>query len=244
MCCIFLRPHSFWTLHERFIHDSKFATFVSRQVQQVLLDISRAAVQQQITSDAEGPHEQRSEAPRSTSPARPWQPVPELTWVSQTVCRKFGQRLVMQIASWFLDGNQAAMHSEMRWISLYQLYIDYMQCTGEGGPLKLDGWSDPADKPMASLLDISFKQRCIWLKNFSEQLILHTSCVWVPWLPSRLDAGEAWLASRLRGPAKRDGWPVFAATPDSKPVGNNARGDNTSPRSSVVNLASDRFRTS
>ena len=174
MCCIFLRPHSFWTLHERFIHDSKFATFVSRQVQQVLLlDISRAAVQHQITSDAEGPHEQRSEAPRSTSPARPWQPVPELTWVSQTVCRKFGQRLVMQIASWFLDGNQAAMHSEMRWISLYQLYIDYMQCTGEGGPLKLDGWSDPADKPMASLLDISFKQRCIWLKNFSEQLILH-----------------------------------------------------------------------
>lgn len=116
-------------------------------------------------------------------------------------CERFGERIAMKIATWFQQACSSASSSRSQWISSYQLYCDYMLCSGEGGPIKVDQWIDPCQRPHADLLDISFKLRCRWLTHLvkelwkewqykiqvacarphSETLILHASCAWLRW---------------------------------------------------------------
>ena len=210
----FLRSHDFWGLHERFRQDTQFARWITGQVHDVLMVTSRAVVQQQIA--AEEPSD--AEVLIAHGPREPvWRPLPEVTWVPLRLCCKYGQRIVVQTAQWFLQAMQGT-GGTVRWISFYQLDSDFMLCTGEGGPLKLEGWIDPAHRPAVSLLGISFKTWCRWYTHFlkelwtewgfstshhlmrpqSEFLLLHTSCAFLPWSDHRLDCfvnsgmGQRW----------------------------------------------------
>ena len=221
-----LRPHSFWDIHQKFVQDQTFAAHINAQVRAVQLAISRAVVHNQQTAEEVGEGlEEPSAAQSDPCSQQPvWQAPPEVTWVSSELCSKYGERIVQQVTRWFLHGVCSATTSA-EWISFYQLYADYQLCTGEGGPLRLDGWVDPVTRPAASLLGLSFKLRCRWfthllkdvvkswpmklhhrfLRPKSEFLLLHTSCAWIPWPTERLDRCEQWFGSCLIQPARRDG---------------------------------------
>ena len=220
-----LRPEAFLALHDRFIVDSRFAMYVSRQVQGVLLAVSRAAVQHQITVDAEGGECTKAPPQHSLRPDLPRPVFEAQSRVPAEVCARYGKRIVVQIAAWFQQAIVRSQDCGAMWVSFYQLYSDYMLCCGEGGPVNLSGWCDPISRPNLSMLDISFKLRCRWFTRLlkelwrawqyainvqftrphSETLILHASCGWIPWETWRLDCVESWLSARLQGPAKRDG---------------------------------------
>ena len=220
-----LRPHAFLELHEQYIADTRFAMFVSREVQEVLLAISRAVIQHQTAADEEAHGQMVDAVPKLAADGGDFGPLDPQPWVSAGMCTKFGERIVCQIAKWFQNARESFSNSHAHWISFYQLYVDYMLCSGEGGPIKQDRWTDPGSRPNADLLDISFKLRCRWFTHLvkelwklwtynirvaftrphSETLILHASCAWLPWPMDRLDSIEAWMSARLQGQAKRDG---------------------------------------
>jgi hypothetical protein len=204
---------------------TRFAMYVSRQVQGVLLAVSRAAVQHQITVDAEGGECTKAPPQHSLRPDLPRPVFEAQSRVPAEVCARYGKRIVVQIAAWFQQAIVRSQDCGAMWVSFYQLYSDYMLCCGEGGPVNLSGWCDPISRPNLSMLDISFKLRCRWFTRLlkelwrawqyainvqftrphSETLILHASCGWIPWETWRLDCVESWLSARLQGPAKRDG---------------------------------------
>ena len=221
-----LRPQSFWDLHHVFMRDFEFAGFITQQVRTVQLSISRAVVfhQQEVQTESHEPDEVREVIlpPRSKQPI--WRAPPEVTWIGRHLCQKYGERLVLSVGRWFLQGLTEA-NRPPGWISFYQIYTDYMLCTGEGGPLHFETWIDPATRPAASMVGISFKLRCRWFTHMlkeiaaswnlglvhqfvrpqSEFLLLHAACVWLPWSDFRLDRCEQWYGSCLTQPARRDG---------------------------------------
>ena len=222
----FLRPQTFWDVHHRFMRDVEFANFITQQIRMVQMSISKAVVYHQQTAHDEGHEHDEMEAdgqnPRSKLPT--WRAPPEVSWVSHQMCQKYGERLVLSVASWFLQGIKEATKPP-GWISFYQLYADYMLCTGEGGPLRMEAWTDSVSRPSASMIGISFKLRCRWFTHMlkelavswnwsmihqfvrpqSEFLLLHAACAWIPWSEARLDRCESWFGSCLTQPARRDG---------------------------------------
>ena len=221
-----LRPQSFWDIHHRFMCDCDYAGFITHQIRAVQMSISKAVVFHQQAAQTEGQVHEEARVdiapPRSNLPH--WRGPPEVTWVARQLCQKYGERLVLSVARWFLQGLQEA-NVAPGWISFYQLYTDYMLCTGEGGPLHFETWVDPAMRPLVSVVGISFKLRCRWFTHMlkelavswnmglahqfvrpqSEFLLLHTACAWLPWSDDRLDRCERWYGSCLTQPARRDG---------------------------------------
>jgi hypothetical protein len=220
-----LRPHSFWLTHQTFEADTRYAAYVSGHVQRVLLTISRAVVQQQRSADLDPQDVELSPPKVSPSPIGRSVALPEVAWVPAEVCKRFGHRIVAQVGAWFQQSVRGGAVGSHMWISFNQLYCDYMLSTGEGGPLRFGDWIDPAQRPNIELRNISFKCRCRWFTcllkalwkawcfdievNFSrpgsEALTLDAACAWLPWTGERLDQVEAWLVSKLEGPAKRNG---------------------------------------
>ena len=220
-----LRPHSFWLTHQTFEADTRYAAYVSGHVQRVLLTISRAVVQQQRSADLDPQDVELSPQKVSPSPIGRSVALPEVAWVPAEVCKRFGHRIVAQVGAWFQQSLRGGAVGSHMWISFYQLYCDYMLSTGEGGPLRFGDWIDPAQRPNIELRNISFKCRCRWFtcllkalwkawcydievkftRPRSEALTLHAACAWLPWTGERLDQVEAWLVSKLEGPAKRNG---------------------------------------
>ena len=221
-----LRSQGFWDIHHRFMCDFEYAGFITQQIRAVQMSISKAVVFHQQAAQTEGQVHEEARVdivpPRSNLPQ--WRAPPEVTWVASQLCQKYGERLVLSVARWFLQGLQEATIAP-GWISFYQLYTDYMLCTGEGGPLHFETWIDPVTRPLASLVGISFKLRCRWFTHMlkelaaswnmglahqfvrpqSEFLLLHTACAWLPWSDVRLDRCERWYGSCLTQPARRDG---------------------------------------
>ena len=220
-----LRSHSFWTAHKTFAADSRYAAYVSSHVQQVLLTISRAVVQQQRTAELDPQDVEVQPGEGGPSPIGRGVALPEVVWAPSELCQRFGHRIVVQLGAWFRQAQQPGDDDIPCWISFYQLYCDYMLCSGEGGPLRIGTWIDPAHRPNIDLQNISFKCRCRWFtcllkalwkawgfevevrftRPRSEILTLHAGCAWLSWSGIRMDRVETWLTSKLDGPAKRDG---------------------------------------
>jgi hypothetical protein len=112
-----LRPHSFWDIHQKFVHDQALATHINAQVRTVQLAISQAVVyHQQTTVDVgEGLEEPRADHSTPCSMRPVWQAPPEVTWVAGELCSKYGERLVKQVTRWFLQGVRSATTSA-EWI--------------------------------------------------------------------------------------------------------------------------------
>jgi hypothetical protein len=220
-----MRTREFWNLYDTFVADSKYARYVSTHVQKILLDISRAVVQRQQECAEDAGEDTVQFEVQTLTPSCPFAALPEVGWVPRHLCDRFGQRIVKQIAAWFQQVLPCMEGASAEWVSFYQLYCDYMLCFGEGGPVRFDHWIDPVTRPNISLLDLSFKCRCRWFTHLlkqlwqewqykvqiaftrprSEVLILHTACARLPWPTERADIVEAWISSKLQGPAKRKG---------------------------------------
>ena len=105
----------------------------------------------------------------------------------------------------------------------------------EVGPLHLQGWEGPHQRPTESLPGLSFKLRCSWFTHHllkvlwkdwgyaidyaftrprTDQLILHTACVFLPWPEFRRDQVDLWLGRFLNGPSGEARWPSTASRAD------------------------------
>ena len=220
-----LRPQEFWTLFERHKQATQANWDLSRQVQWLQLRISRAAVQAERFMD-------EMEAGTTAQPVRqpavdpgPWVPLPVFEAMQPCVVAKYGARLPGLLQRWFwthLEGT--ARRPE--WISLYQLYIDFMWFCGEGGPISdKNKWYDPASSPEVLVVPYHFKRRCaMWITMFKDvmkhsgvechfrftrpqslMLSLHAGCCWVPWPPERLSVVDRWIEKHFGKPATRNG---------------------------------------
>jgi hypothetical protein len=220
----FQRSDAFWKLHSRFMRQTDEEEQRFLLIQQTLLGISQAILFKQVVNEPvdlppdQGP-EQKPAAPISPNP---WPGLPQVAGVPRALADRFGHRVVTSISNWFFHTFEEQTAPNARWI---QLYIDFMQSTGDGGPIHLGEWEDSANRPQASLPNIAFKTRCRWwthvLKSLmnawrmpfntlftrpdSRMLILHTSCLWTPIDDQRLEAVDLWLQSHLGHPAKRNG---------------------------------------
>ena len=217
-----MRPPDFWDRYNKHVHAVQAAREVSRQVQRVQLNISKAVVrkekQQAETEDVDKPVERPNPQPP------PWAPLPAMTAIPEWVPLRYGAHLVENIRQWFWI--HAASLDRPRWVSQYQLYIDFMGYFQCGGPLHVGlNWLDPRDVQESEVVPHHFKRRCgWWAKVFraaithsgvpmqsvfcrpdSRMLSLHTGCVWVPWPEVRIQAVDDWIASYLQHPATRNG---------------------------------------
>ena len=216
------RPCGFWTLQQQHQQAVFAARTISRHVQRVQLEISRAIVKHDTASREEEPV---SAVPApAPAPALQWAPLPS-TDVNHNLQLKYGSSLCTVLIHWFRTCT-AMPDVVLSWISYYQLYVDFMGSCGQGGPILCDScWYDPKSSDDFELTPYTFKQRCTWWARMmrevfrslggplitqfgrpnSHMLCLHVGCCWVPWPKTRLDTIEHWLARWLVHPATRNG---------------------------------------
>ena len=219
------RTADFWRLHATFKQQVEEEARRALVIQQTLLSISRAVLFHSKEALDEGCGGETMMSPTRAEPCPlRWPGLPEVAGCPSVLVQRFGLRVVTSICNWFFDafGGQG---ESVRWISFYQLYIDFMQSTGDSGPLHLNDWEDPVNRPHFSLLNVSFKKRCSWwthvvkslmhawglqIQTFftrpdSLMLLLHTSCLYCPFPVERADLVDNWLEGHLLYPAKRGG---------------------------------------
>ena len=175
--------------------------------QQVQLDISKDVVRlgEPVKLDA-APIDLDLPPPR-----RPWCQLPSLQ-IPEKAVRWYGDTIVRRIVSWFW---QTAFDSvaEPVWVSHYQLYADYMCCTGHPGPVNINGWIDGERLSHLYLRGIAFRTRARWFAKVwretlrhqgiilesaygrpcSQVILLHTGCVSLPWPRDRLENVDRWM---------------------------------------------------
>ena len=215
------RDPAFWELHHRHVQAVFAAQRLSRQIQQVQLEVSRALVAPESKSTDQEPAPPPPAVP--IVPAQPWAPLPPGD-VPEHLHHKYGRQMCEDVTSWIRSCTARA--NGPSWLSYYQLYIDFMGSFQCGGPILLEGcWYDPRKNPEVELVPYMFKQRCTWwarmfreiLKSFggplitnfgrpnSHMLCVHAGCYWTPWPSDRLQTVEAWIANWLVHPATRNG---------------------------------------
>eukprot|EP00435_Cladocopium_sp_Y103_P023278 s1041_g5.t1 len=212
----FSRPPEFWSFYKMHIAACNHVRTISRHVQQVQLEVSRA---QMKASETFTPVPEPYQFP---APA-PWAVLPALTVLPASAARWYGEVLVRQLVSWFWQGIDP--HETVRWVSHYQLYIDFQMATGERGPVHLKQWTNGSDLPLLGLLDVPFKKRTRWFikvmkeilrhmqihvevsfgKPCSEIIAMHTGIWAVPWPARRLEIIDLWLGARLQSAVTRGG---------------------------------------
>eukprot|EP00438_Fugacium_kawagutii_P018206 Skav230728 [mRNA] locus=scaffold401:270970:281509:+ [translate_table: standard] len=203
---------------------------ISRQVQQVQLQVSRHVFQTAC------PEEETEEAPVELPPNVP---PPAAMWVigdalPAGVCRQYGSAFIDLVSSWLRHVQievDRAPDSGQRWVASYQLFIDFQKYSGHPGPIFSEG-SWVTNGPHMSMTPYSFKTRCRWFtrvltdlltkwgtelvrlytRPWSTILCLHTGCLVVAWPQWRLDAIDHWLSGILNAPATRAGH-VLASIP-------------------------------
>eukprot|EP00435_Cladocopium_sp_Y103_P041693 s394_g11.t1 len=147
------RPVSFWHFFHEHVEAVNHARSISAAVQKNLLTISQLVVQDDSVCD-EGLALQGLCEP-SEVPHGAWRGLQGVFFIPQPAVRWYGDALVRKLLSWFWFSLESS--AEVRWISQFQLYADFMLCTGEVGPVHFDRWSDGADFPMNALVNVSFK---------------------------------------------------------------------------------------
>lgn len=216
------RSTDFWIFHRSHVRAVRSFRYISRQVQDVLVRVSKAALLSKLDDDDQIDTVQR---PVGFGFLLEWGTIPQVEGVARKLVRRFGFRLVKQCRDWLVHCLHASQSLQLKWISWYQLYIDYMMATGEEGPLRFTEWIDPIAAPNAQLIGINFKKRCTWFgylakaimldlqldvtfrftRPCSHVLNLHAGCVTLPWPVDRLEVIEGWMTSHLPRGAHRNG---------------------------------------
>ena len=201
------RTRGFWYMFQQHIQALDNITAINRCVQQVQLASSQDVVRL-------GEPVKHDIAPIDLElppPCRPWCPLPSLQIPDKAV-RWYGDATVRRIVSWFW---QTAFDSivEPVWVSHYQLYVDYMCCTGHPGPVNINGWIDGERLSHLYLRGLAFRTRARWFAKVwreilrhqgiiletafgrpcSQVILLHTGCVSLPWPRDRLENVDRWM---------------------------------------------------
>ena len=210
------RPAVFWELLTQHIAALNIIRDISRHVQHVQLAISRAQVRHAADVIV------AEEMPRPVT-VPPWTPLPQFEVLPAAAARWYGQDIVRLLVSWYWQGVDPC--AAVVWISHAQLYIDFMQSTGEPGPIHFDKWVNGKDFPLLGLREIPFKTRVRWFARVmkeilrhmrvpletgfgrpkSESIAMHTGVWAVPWPTWRIALADQWLCERLPMVATRGG---------------------------------------
>ena len=221
------RSDAFWTMLEKHRLASRAAHEISRTAQEVMHNISLQVLReadQTASLDVSDPPVVVVDGPQVPG----WNVLPALTAWPLGAIRWYGARIVKLMLTWFWDavGNQPT--SPVRWISHFQLFVDFQMCTDEFGPVhdtKTNKWKDPGPSSLLGLENLSFKTRARWFTKVLKEslrhmqiqipamscrphcryLNLHCGCMAIPWPEGRLDLVDAWFRSHLSAAAARDG---------------------------------------
>eukprot|EP00435_Cladocopium_sp_Y103_P066578 s1039_g28.t2 len=213
----FARDSAFWTLYLRHLAECNHVRMISRHVQHVQLAVSRAQVR--LADDV---------IPEPREPYRFPEPssgivLPPLAQLPAGAVRWYGIEVVRQLVSWFWQG--VSPSEPVRWISHFQLYLDFQLATGERGPVHFSNWTNGSDVPLLGLRDIPFKKRTRWFtkvmkeilrhlqipletgfgRPFSEVVAMHTGVWALAWPLQRLTSIDQWMSARLPAAATRGG---------------------------------------
>eukprot|EP00435_Cladocopium_sp_Y103_P016651 s1710_g4.t1 len=234
----FARSHSFWQLYHDHVQACHIAYTLSTEVQMVLLQVSRAAVNAEDNELAVEPSEPVFQPDRP--PVEAWTGLRPFS-LPALAARWYGQAMVCKLLSWWwftLDG----VAEPCRWVSHFQLYLAFQLATGWTGPIHDPRWMDGDDFPCLGLLNFPFRLRARWFAKClkeslrhaaqpfayrfttpeSQVLKLHTGCLAVPWPMWQLEQIDQWLLTRqplgirrkgdtldaLPIATKLDDWPV------------------------------------
>lgn len=203
----FTRTDSFWHLFQQHVSQVRAAIDISRQVQDVILAVSQAAVRsQRVDSD--------SEPDDTVMPfaSQFWHGVQAPDHFPPDVFRWYPEKLVRLIFSWFLQNVHASAH-DVIWVSHMQLYVAFQMATGSFGPIKKGVWADGDDNCLSDIAGFPFRTRVRWfakvlketlrkcsisVKHFfgrpcSNVLKLHTGLLALPWPPAQVAAVDRWF---------------------------------------------------
>jgi ribonuclease HI len=162
----FDRPNLFWDLRSRRHTALEGITQINRVVQQVLLRISQEVVRHDTPAILELPAHVASVIPFES-----WFPLPPLTIPCGAV-RWYGDALVRIVSSWFWQ----TLHDSsecLKWVSHFQLYVDFQLATGHPGPIHCGQWRDGSLMPWLSLQGYGFKQRVRWFTKILKEMFRH-----------------------------------------------------------------------
>ena len=200
------RDDKFWQLYHRHFTATESIQTINRTVQRVQLAISQEVLRQEMPVLVETTH-----VPYSSVPGDVWRPLPEL-WLPPAAIRWYGDTLVRHIVSWFWNALSNS-GGPARWISHFQLYVDFMLVTGRPGPVHQGKWLDGFDIPHIDLHNFAFRQRARWfakvlketlrhmqvdvvsgyVKPASNIILMFTGALAVPWPEERLQLVDDWL---------------------------------------------------
>ena len=232
----FRRSPAFWELHSRHVQASDFATDVYQHVHRVQMMVSRAAVR---------PEEPPCLPPEPVERELPlplvWKHLPSLQ-IPCAAVRWYGDAVVRLIISWFWQVVGSGEHP-LRWMSHFQLYIDFMLSTGHPGPIRRKSWEDGSTIPNIGLIGYGFKQRARWwtkvwkecLRHLqvspsyaygrpsSQMLLLHTGVADLPWPPDRVSRIDQWMLKAAGSTFRRyskllDSLPYAALSHEFAPI--------------------------
>eukprot|EP00438_Fugacium_kawagutii_P031059 Skav236761 [mRNA] locus=scaffold3662:73624:75324:+ [translate_table: standard] len=204
---------------------------LSVAVQTTLLHISRDVFRSSVPR--EDPGDDAAE-PEYVPPDGGPLDVSLLPGVSCALVCKWGTPYISLLNSWLhsvLDGPR--LHAEPCWISMYQLFLDWVLSTGHCGVLYVQGRWQTSGHHSEQLAGFPFKQRSKWwarsftefmadrghelIKCFtrpvSDVLMLHCGCVWWRWDPDRLFEVDRWLGTHLTSTATRGGHSLQSLNP-------------------------------
>ena len=213
----FNRTVQFWELHKRHARAVTRIGELNSTVQSVQLAIS----QQVVATDKPQQLQQDPQVCELPTLVSHWVELPPLIVPPQAV-RWYGDALVRRMVSWFWFSTHGSSFP-MVWVSHFQLYIDYMLCTGCPGPVHLGKWKEGHLVSHLSLRGIGFKQRTKWWtkvlketlrhqgihlqmsygKPCSQSILMHTGVIALPWDVSRLNHIDRWLLSLNAGTYRR-----------------------------------------
>eukprot|EP00435_Cladocopium_sp_Y103_P066917 s3_g29.t1 len=215
----FARPRSFWEFYAKHVSVCNGAMAISFHVQQVLLRVSRAAVQYEELRDVTP-----EPAVVEEIPAAPfWRGLGPMI-LPKAASRWYGEPVVRQVMSWFWSV-LTAVEGPVLWVSQFQLYLDFQMSTGLPGPVHQSKWWNGEDVPLLSLQGFAFKTRCRWFIKVLKQCLrhggqhchyrfglphslvlrLHTGTLALPWPIQRLEMIDQWLLTFLPQGVRRTG---------------------------------------
>ena len=233
------RPPAFWELFHEHSTQVDAVAVICRDIQRHQMNVSRAVLHKQKLREAGAVTQAQLDSNPAPAPlpAQAWTPLPDRGPFTASLLQKYGKRQCETLCDWYW-GVLAHAESRVEWISMYQLYIDYMGSQQCGGPVVANHkWYDPVFEPDFDLTPFLFKRRCSWWgKMFREilacfgaspqftfgrpkshMLSLHTNCCYIPWPAERCEIIECWIGRYLSHPSTRNGETVNKLPGDRGP---------------------------
>ena len=139
--------------------------------------------------------------------------------------RLFGETHIQRVVQWFSARVGGSSMQDVRWVSFTQLYLDYVMCWGNPGPLRVQNqWIDIEMRPYLMVAGFSLRQRLRWFRQMlkavwkeaacevglgqcrphSSMIQAFVQCASVPWAAHALHTVDNWLAANLSGQCTRN----------------------------------------